>query len=276
MPIATNNDFLASLKPRNRVNKISTAALIVGRLRSLWQLNGTPAPAAANIPAAGAALAYDRTSQGALAPFAAPGGANVFYLAGTRLRAVSTSAGLGADIDFYDRLTAQSFAITAAGSAAIAAQALPRYTAANNTDQVEMFIENTGTVAIGVTTTLTITYTNSANVASRSTTVVIPASMAAVDVIPVPLQSGDTGVLSVQSVSLSVLTSGPSQLTIVLAKYIGVHSCPFTNLTGDVQDYAELGLPNITTSPCLWMVLNPNTTATLAISGSVNFNEFTP
>jgi hypothetical protein len=266
MPIATNDQFIASLKPRLRVIKNLTAARSAGAMVSPWLAPGLPV--AGVLPAANTGTVYDRTSQGAIGPITAPGGSNVFYLGGLRFR--SSVAG---DVDIYDRLITTTVPnVTLTTAQTMPAAALPRYTTG---DGVEMFMEVFTTMGAG-TPTLTISYTNQAGTAGRTATLVVPTSaMTAGQVVPIPLQSGDTGVQTIQTITLSAtMTSGNFGIT--LGRYLGGAGCPLANVSTDPQDYAELGLPNITTSPCLWPLFIASSTTATTIYGHALINEFAP
>jgi hypothetical protein len=264
MPILTNSDFIASLKPRNRVIKGFSGTLVAGRLHSTWLFASIPV--AGVTQAANTALSFGRASQGALAPGAAAGGSNVFYLGISKLRAVQAC-----DVDIYDRLVCQTVPnVTLTTAQTLIAQALPRFTTG---DTVEMFLEVLTAMGAG-TPTVTISYTNQAGIAGRTATTTLVTTLPVGALIPMTLQSGDTGVRSVETITLSV-TATSGNLAVVLAKYIGTQPCAIANVS-DAQDYAELGLPNLTTDPCLWLVINPTTTTSTNLVGHVNFNEFTP
>jgi hypothetical protein len=270
MPINTNDQFIASRKPRRRVAKATSGALVAGRLFSSWLFGGWPG--AGTLIGANTAVAYLRASQGSASYEVAPGGGNTFYLGIARLRLQSTSIGLAGDIDLYDRMVFSSApSVTLTTAQTMPAQALPARAGAGA--DVEAFLEVQAAIGAAAATA-TISYTNSAGVAGRTGTASITASAPVGAVFPFTLQAGDAGVQTIQTLTLSAsIISG--NVGVALGKYLGVVPCPTTNVS-EVQDYAELGLPDISTEACVWMMIMPNTTSSLAIQGAINYNETTP
>jgi phage tail sheath gpL-like len=74
----------------------------------------------------------------------------------------------------------------------------------------------------------------------------------------VPLASGDTGVASVQSVTLSASTGLAGNFGIVIGRRVAV--LPASNANGSnfvaatVQDAFTLGMPQLYDHSCLWVV----------------------
>ena len=140
---------------------------------------------------------------------------------------------------------------------------------ANGTD-LEIWIEcYTATGSTGVN--VTVQYTNSAGVAGRNTVATAHiASMPANRMYRVPLQSGDTGVKSIQSVTLSATTGTAGSFGVTLMKKIcvagsAVPNVPFT------YDFAALGLPKITNGTALNIIHQATGTSSGVILGSLIF-----
>jgi hypothetical protein len=270
VPINTNDQFIASRKPRKRIIKANSGTLVVGRLHSTWLFGGFPG--SGTLLGANTALQYLRATQGSCGPDAAPLGGNTFFLGATRLRLAGSVTGIAGDIDLYDRMVAQACPnVTLNTAQTLPAQALPARAGVGV--EVEAFVEvqaATGAAAV----TVTINYTNASGTAGRTSTASLPASSPVGVLIPFTLQAGDTGVQSVQTMTLSAsVVSG--NICITLGKYLGVVPCAFSNIS-EVQDYAELGLPDVSAEVCTWIVVNPNTTAGVSVQGTISYNETTP
>lgn len=128
--------------------------------------------------------------------------------------------------------------------------------------------------AIGSTSAnVTTSYTNSLNVASRtSLATATGASLPANRMLRLPLQAGDVGVKSVQSLTLSVTTGTAGNIGITLMKRIASIPCPLVNVN-TVMDFAALGLPLIQDNAALQFVHQGTATSSGVILGSFNIVE---
>lgn len=187
-------------------------APVAGRFTSLWGYAGSPSGAdvAGTIPSAAAQLT--RSTTGALKQ-ANPGGGRQKWLVGVEFMESVVGAAM-----MYDRV-AQCGGLdgTLTTVQTISGGLTPgRYTSG---DGIQMFVEIY--TALGATaTTIAATYTNQAGTGSRVTPAVTIGGTGWNEVgrmIPLPLQAGDTGVQSVQSVQLaaSTLTAGNFGVTLV-------------------------------------------------------------
>lgn len=116
--------------------------------------------------------------------------------------------------------------------------------------------------AIGATTaTVTVTYTNSAGVGSRTTTFTTIASQPANRMIQMTLQSGDVGVQSIQSVQLNTSTTTTGNWGLVIMERIT--NIPFQTLNVGINyDFASIGMPTIDDNTCLSFIGQGTTTNT--------------
>jgi hypothetical protein len=124
---------------------------------------------------------------------------------GSKLRITRSkcgAAGNGISYCIYDRLVDYSgFLATDTSLNALTAVSLPRFTSGAG---VFFFLEVYTTGASAVATTCTVSYTNQAGVSGRTATVALPTNWLAATRAYVPvLQSGDTGVRSIQSSQLA-------------------------------------------------------------------------
>jgi hypothetical protein len=187
-----------------------TTGITSGRLMSSWYLTGYPAAAAAPTPGlAGAALTAPVTGQLEIPP-----SSNQTYLQNMRFK---NSAGAGSLVLLCDRLWHNSgFTITLTSAQTVNSVTFPARDKNQTTDGegVLLGVEISTTTGAG-TPTITVSYTNQAGTAGRIATN-IPATIASLvagGFIPIDLQAGDTGVRSVQSLTLSATwTSGVMHL----------------------------------------------------------------
>ena len=182
-------------------------------------------------------------------------------------RAVSTVAG---SLHMYDRV----WSCTGFSGTVTTAQAVtgfPTLTRPNaNGTGLEIWIEcytATGATASNIT----VQYTNSAGVSGRKTVATAHiTSMQANRMYQVPLQSGDTGVKSIQSVTLSASTGIAGAFGVTLMKRISSIAMPLVNI-GTTLDFASLGMPQIQDNSALSFFHQGATTSSGIIMGQINF-----
>ena len=96
----------------------------------------------------------------------------------------------------------------------------------------------------GTAVTATINYTNTANTSGRTTTVSLAATRPIGYVAPIYPAAADSGIKSIQSVTLSATTGTAGNFGVTAYKYITDLPLIIAN-TGVVSDYASIGLPEI-------------------------------
>lgn len=141
-----------------------------------------------------------------------------------------------------------------------------------NGDGIICGMEISATTGAG-TPTITMAYTNQAGTASRSATNVIAtvASSIAGTFYPIGLQAGDTGVRSVQSITLSATwTSG----TMNLVAYRPLASISVaTAQAGEAVDILTSGMPKLYNGTVPYIFIIPSATTTSTIRGMVTYTE---
>lgn len=128
--------------------------------------------------------------------------------------------------------------------------ALPRHTTGEG---LELWLEiYTG---IGSTvSTITITYTNSDGVGGRTTSIANPgSSLAAGRMVAIPLQAGDSGVRSVQTVALSTSTGTAGNFGLTLIKRLACYSATVSGMDFG-YDFEELGMPDVADEAALMLL----------------------
>ena len=118
---------------------------------------------------------------------------------------------------------------------------------------------------------ITVQYTNSDSVAGRSTVSTAHiVSMPANRMYRVPLQSGDTGVKSIQSITLSGTTGTAGSFGVTLMRKIAVTGTAVANVPV-VNDFAALGMPLVQNGTALNAIHQAATTSSGVILGVLTF-----
>jgi hypothetical protein len=236
----------ASAPNANRLPYAKTAlagTFAAGQFVSLWTAAGQPGVGA--VPAAfGSSGTVPTNATAGAVPFVNPGSGNS-YLA--RLFATSSVPGT---LVLYDRLWACSALLATATSQTIVTPAALTRPDANGVN-AEIWIE--ATVAIGTTASnASCTYTNQAAVTGHVTSPVIPMVTSAPIgwAVQLPLAAGDTGVQTIQTMTLSAAMSA-GQFNLVIQRRIAEFAIPAAWLSFPPQDPFWSGLPQIYNSACI-------------------------
>lgn len=231
---------------------IVNVTAVAGRLYDVWvstpPVGAVPTTAAAPTSATAGAIPFTN-------------GSGRLNLIGARLNGLNAGTYL-----VVDRLSHQgglSGIVTTAQTTNLPTAALTRYT-----DGVGVMIGLTIYTQIGTTaTTVTCSYTNQAGTSGRTTTAVVFGGTGFREVnrlITLPLQAGDTGCQSVQSVTVLATTGTAGAFGVVLYKplfAIGLESMHGVLNSGFVTGGGGGGIPEIVDNACLSII---------AISGSTN------
>lgn len=241
--------------PRCTFMKVAATAKAAGSLHSLWAVAGYPG--AGGTPPTGSGEAPDNTEAGAMA----------LSDAGF-LDAPAAAGAVAGGLIIYDRLVHTSgLDGTVATAQTVNTTAITRPNA--NGEGVEIWIEiytPTGTTP----RTITASYTNELGVSGRTTPAVsLPASPVAGQLFVLPLQAGDRGVRSVQTVTLSGSTGTAGDFGVTLVRRLGlmpliVADIPVLGAVGDrAQVYA---------TSCLALAVLPSSTDTGLIIGEIGLS----
>jgi hypothetical protein len=238
--------------------KISPTTAAAGHY-SLWQSTGNPA--AGSYTGTRAATQLLRTTQGALGPVSnAASGKKLFANAATAR--ASNAVGTLTIWDALLYYAACDHTINTLQNMTNAV-ALPRYTTGEG---VHAFLDTT--TGLGATAqTVQIGYTNSAGTPVSGRTSVAHAIQASSvqgrichGLLTLPLQSGDSGITSVQTIQFSAAnTTGASAL--VLAKRLFSIPMAGTNVDGEFDAVLRRDLPQIQEDACLFATWSAGTTA---------------
>ena len=186
-------------------------------------------------------------------------GANTGYLA--VFGALGSVAGA---VRLYDRLYhAGSFSALSLATSNITAP--PSYAArvpGASYVGVEMWIEINAAVS-ATATTVTVSYTNQAGTAARTATLDTNLSGAPANrMLPFRLQAGDTGVQSIQSVTVGGVVATTGTFNIVILRELATAKIIAAAISEPMQDAFKVGLPQLFATSCLCLMFLATTTST--------------
>lgn len=265
MAILTLDEVIAALPGQYRnFMKASITAKAAGQFASLWTAAGFPG--AGEVPASRSAggTSYSAGGVAGAIPMSNPTAGDTAYLA--KLAAAGAVAGT---LILYDRL----WACTGFSGTSTAAQAVTGFsglpTRGGLGEGVEAWAE--WYTATGSTTAnLTMSYTNAAGTSGRTTTAVtLGTSVIAAQMFPLPLASGDSGVRSVASVTLSASTGTAGAFGITLLRRIAEIPLVVANVN-TTQDVFALGMPTLPDNACLALAVLASGTTTGVMAGNLS------
>lgn len=270
MTITTEDGIVAGLKPPCYFVKNVATAEASGQWRNLGSVAGNPGAWTLGTPGMAGAAVTTSTIGGAM-PFTNGGASNV-YLA-------SLAASVGANIvglQLYDLLWYQSgIAETTTGAQTVNSATWPARSSDGtvNGDKVEVWMHcTTATTNAGAIANTTFSYTNQAGTSGRSAGLAYswPATAVAGTMVPFGLQAGDTGVRSVQSVTLGT-SYGGGQVELIALRNIAF--IPFVSATsGALLDWAGLGFPRLYDDSALYLAYLSSGTAGSVVQGMLNYS----
>ena len=266
MAITSVDTAIAGMKPPSWFSKAVSGTLVAGRPFSPFYTAGNPGAAVAPTPGlSGAALT---SYAGQIQIPAASGNTHLARFSGVP----SAQAGT---LVLCDRLWHNSgFTITSTGAQTVNSVAFPARDMNGSTNGVGVFLGVEISTATGAgTPTITVSYTNDAGTAGKTATnsVATVASSAIGTFYPIGLAAGDTGVRSVQTLTLSATwTSGTMHL--VAYRPIATLTFPAAG-AGDAIDALTSGLPRCYDNTVPFLIFIPQTTTTTMLTGTVVFTQ---
>lgn len=269
MTVTTLDGIFAGLRPPQAFSKSVTATLVAGRPASLWSLAGAPGAGAFDTTLNGVTLSSSSVIPAGAIPHFDPASGNS-YLA--YLDAMATQAGR---LQILDRIWHNGgYTITSTSAQNSTTPTWPSRCPTSGTNDaptttglgVLLALEVSAATGAG-TPTITVGYTNQAGTSGRTATNVIAtlATSAIGATYFIGLQAGDTGVRSVQSLTLSATwTSG----TINLVAYRQLASLNLQALIPNAMDSLTGIGTRVYDGTVPWLVFTPNTTTATVVSGS--------
>jgi hypothetical protein len=253
-------------------NKDASTAEAAGIRHSLWYATGNPG--AGSAPTGGLnGVVFSSTSASVTGqlPVPADSAGETLYLS----RCDFAQAANVACVEIYDRLWGNVPVVATTGSQAITSPTFPARDGSGSVagNQVRLFMEvSSATGNGGAITNTTASYTNDAGTAGRTATLLsFPATAVAGTWVPFTLAAGDSGVRSLQSVTLGTsYVSGAIHL--IAARLIARVSVPLANTVFE-RDWLQLGLPSMWLGPVPFLVVLPTGTALGVVFGSVSYAQ---
>lgn len=269
MAILTLDAAWAGVRPPVEFTKAVTATLVAGRPASLWALGGSPGAGSFDSTLNGVVLSSSSTIPNGALRHTDPASGNSYL---HYFDAQATQAGR---LMLLDRLWHNGgYTITSTAAQNSTTPTWPSRCPTSGTDDtptttglgVMLALEISAATGAG-TPTITVGYTNQAGTAGRTATNIIAtvATSAIGATYFIGLQAGDTGVRSVQSLTLSATwTSG----TMNLVAYRRLASVPVGALIpGAIGPTTGAG-QRIYDGTVPWLVFVPNTTTASVVSGT--------
>jgi hypothetical protein len=270
MAITTLDGVLAGMRPPMFISKAVTATLVAGRPASLWSLAGSPGAGAFDTTLNGVVLSSTSALVAGQIPHFNPASGNAYL---GRLSASATQAG---KLLLLDRLWHNGgYTITSTSAQNSTTPTWPSRCPTSGTDDtpattghgILLAVEVSAATGAG-TPTITISYTNQAGTSGRTATNIIAtvATSAIGATYFIGLQAGDTGVRSVQSLTLSATwTSGT--INLVAYRLLAELELPGAFIP-NALDVISIGMPRVYDGTVPWLVFIPNTTTASNISGT--------
>ena len=264
MAITTLDGVIAGFQAPRYIGKALSGTLVATRPWTFWAQTGVPGVGAYDTTLDGVTLSSTSAQVAGQIPHADPASTNA-YLA--RFQASVSQAGV---VMLCDRLWHNGgYTITSTSGQNSTTPTWPARDTAGSTngDGILLALEVSANVGAG-TPTITIGYTNQAGTASRTATNILTtvASPIAGSVYLIGLQAGDSGVRSVQSLTLSATwTSG----TINLAAYRLLAAVEVYGAnSGSAVDAITGGFTRIYNGTVPYVMFYPSTTTASALTAT--------
>ena len=269
MAITTLDGAISGMQWPRFIAKAVTPTLVAGRTWSTWALGGNPGAGSFDTTLAGVALSSTSAQVNGQIPFTNPVSGNT-YLA--RFQGAATISGT---LILADRLWHNGgFTITTTTAQTVNSAALPARDAAGTTNGDGVLCGIEVSAACGAAAPApTISYTNQAGTATRSAGLAFATanSPAAGSFFPFGLQAGDSGIRSIQSLTLG--TSWVSG-TINLVMYRPLVSIELTAAyVPAAVDALTSGFPRLFDGTVPFILFIPSTTTASNISGQVVWTQ---
>lgn len=256
MAFSTINGLIAAMPGQRQPFTKASVTSVAGAYISLW--------ASAGLPGAGS-LAVGNTTTGVIPTDATTGSfpfTNPVSPATAHLGRCAGASSVVGTVVLYDRLWHGGSYTSVNGS--ISANTTTQVTRPSTGVDCELWAE-IATALSAVATTITVTYVNQDGTGSRTATATLPASAIASRMFPFALQAGDTGIQQITAISGSAAPTGTFNLVILRR----MAELPISIAgVANVQDFAQLGLPQVYDDSCLALFMNTNTTSSGTLSGS--------
>lgn len=259
MPITSGDGYIASSKQIVPFSKTGTAITSVANTRfSIFNQTGNPTGGTLALTTALTGVVPDDSVAG-YPVINAFGGTNTGYL--TRIQYSNSVAGR---LELWDRLFGINVPLTPAAPTTYTLSGASSYLsrtpdgAANGT---RLFLEVTAAVAASAAT-VTVNYTNQAGTAGRTTGA--SGSLASLTInrmVEMPLQAGDSGVQSIQSVVVGGVAAATGAVNVIVLRPLWTNRVPLAN-GGGLDGIDATGMPIVYANSALFVTAVPDSTST--------------
>lgn len=261
MTISTLDGLLAGLRPPLNFWKSGYTGEAAGRMHNLLAITGNPAAAVLGTPGMAGATVSAGDAIGGMFDFSNPASGNAY------LAKMNVGVGLAiVGIILYDLLWYQSgIVVTTVGAQAINSVAWPSRcppTPDTNGAGIEILLHaQVATTNAGIISNTTLDYTNQAGTAGRTGTLLPswPVTGVAGLIVPFGMQGNDTGVRSIQNITLGT-SYVAGTINLMAVRRIAEVGLPAAQ-TGVNVDAFGLGMPQLFNGSALYLANLINTTS---------------
>ena len=258
MAIATADGWFAAARQWASIRKTGAVTSVAAQQFSLWGAAGNPGAGTLAVGNTTTGILFSDTVAGSPLLKAFGGGA-VGYLAAANFRGSVPGGAI-----LYDRIWGAG-AVSATALATTSFSSQPditgRVPGGTDFSDCEILLELTTTFS-ATATTVTVTYTNEAGVAGRTTGATVSLSgFTSPRVIAMPLQAGDKGVSKIESVTVGGTVATAGAFNVILARRLAEFDVRVANAV-DAQAWDMIGAPQVWETSCLWLVSQPDSTST--------------
>lgn len=272
MAITTLDGVIAGMQVQQPFLKNGATMEGIGQMHSFWYTAGNPGAATASAAGIGGAAL---TSVAGQIPFTNPASGNAY------LARFAGSASVAGTLLLCDRLWDNSgIVVTTTTAQTVTSAEWPARdkTGTTNGDGVQVALEvQTATTNAAVNTTMSISYTNQGGTAGKTGNLgsaiplAFPATAVAGTFVPFALAAGDTGVRSIQSVTLAV-SLGAGAVKLVAYRELARLEITAANI-GNAIDSITGGFPRLFDNTVPFLVWIPTATTAVQVQGSVIYTH---
>lgn len=250
MTIATFDQWIAAAKQLIPISKTAARTTVANGWFSLRDIAGNPGPASS--------LNAGNTANGVVPTDATAGFPSIAFSSGTGyLSAVDFGSTVACRLALYDRLFHSGAHVFNAADTLASQPSFGARVPNSNYGGLQIWYECV--TAITTNQTVTVTYTNQAGTAGRSTgAVAFGLAPTLGRMILLPLQAGDTGVQKIESVTSTGATAGTFNIVVMRPLWNG--RVPVANM-GDNHGPDRTGMPIIYSDSALDMICAADSTS---------------
>lgn len=242
--------------------KVGTAPEAAGIMYGWWKDTGSPGAWSPGTPGLSGRTTDGGTSTDAGCLYCPAPSSGSNYLVDFQ-----TSASVACSVQLWDVLWVNSGAVVTTTTAqTVNSTTLPARDAAGSTNGEQVFaaiVVTTATTNAGAITNMTLSYTNSAGTSGRTAAIAsFPATAVIGTVVPFQLAAGDTGIRSIQSITLGTSLAAGSVSLILYRPLTGLPIIVANSGTANTGQFINPGIKLYTGSCILPFQLPTATTAT--------------